>query len=141
MNYGELKQRVLDYAHRPDLTTQVASFVSLCEGLIRRELTANVYTTTLVEADRVEGGTYTLPLTLDVVRSIRASDAGDGAQQVGLAELRRMAASGRVQWYAVNGDTVELRGVPGTDAELELIYFGHPPVLVDDADTNELLTQ
>lgn len=143
MNYGELKTRVLDFAVRPDLTAHVASFVTLAEGMIRRDLRAADYSTTLEEADRSSEGTYTLPSTLLEIRSLRVDNAAGRSialRQKGLAEIRELPATADVQWFAVNGSTVEFRGVPAADTSIELIYFGHPAALSDDADTNDLLT-
>jgi hypothetical protein len=75
-----------------------------------------------------------------VVRAIYTSDAKGGCAQVSLFELRRMPPTGPVLWFAMDGARVELRGIPGEAAELELAYFGHPPALAADTDENELLT-
>jgi hypothetical protein len=141
MNYAELQQRVLDYAHRPDLVSQAASFVTLAEGLIRRDLQAATYRATLTDTDRAPGsGTYTLPPALDVVRALYTSDAKDGAAQVSLAELRRLSPSDPVLWFAVDAGTVELRGIPAVGATIDVAYFGHPLPLASPTDTNDLLT-
>jgi hypothetical protein len=136
MTFAELKAQILAYAHRPDLTDEVAGFVSLAEGLIRRDLRAAVYSVTLDESDRVAEGVYTLPSTLTEVRSLRVADGthDDTLEQKSLAEIATIASTAPVQWYAVNGSTVEFRGVPDTDAEIALVYFGHPAALSADAD-------
>lgn len=144
MNYGQLKQTVLDYSHRPDLSAQVASFVSLSEGLIRRDLTALPVSVTLDDDDRVTAGVYELPAGLDNVRAIyvTADDATSYAlEQVGLHQVRRVAARARPAQFAVHGSNIEIRGVPAEGAELELHYMGHPPALAADADTNSLLDE
>lgn len=137
MTFAELKAAILAYSHRPDLTAEVAGFVSLAEGLIRRDLRASVFTATLAEADRVADGTYTLPSTLLEVRGVRIVHGThfDPLEQKGLDEIGALSSSEPVQWYAVNGDgTVEFRGVPGTDDEMLLTYFGHPAALSADGD-------
>jgi hypothetical protein len=69
-----------------------------------------------------------------------ASDGSTYAlENVGLAGIRMLPSDADVQDYAVSGQTVEFRGVPGTDEELELVYFGWPDPL-DTTATNELLT-
>ena len=136
MTFAELKAQILGYAHRPDLTDEVESFVALAEGLIRRDLRAAVYTVTLDESDRVVDGVYTLPSTLTEVRSLRVVDGTRDRtlEQKSLAEIGTLTSAAPVQWYAVNGSTVEFRGVPETNAEIALVYFGHPAPLDDDAD-------
>lgn len=132
MNYGQLKTAVLNYMHRPDLTAEVAGFVRLAEGMIRRDLRADTYVVTLDEDDRVEGGVYTIPSTVLEVRSVVVG--GKPLDPVGPSEI----AAARVAWspvqYCVHGSTIEIRGVPGDGAEITLRYFGHPAPLEQDAD-------
>lgn len=136
MTFAELKAQILAYAHRPDLTDEVAGFVSLAEGLIRRDLRATVVTVTLDESDRVADGVYTLPSTLLEVRSLRIEHGThfDTLEQKSPQEIATLASSAPVQWYAMLGSTVEFRGVPEEDAEIELTYFGHPAALDADGD-------
>jgi hypothetical protein len=143
MNKGELKTMVLDYAGRSDLSAQADGFVLLAEGLIKREMVADVYTATLDETDRVAGGVYTLPAGVVEVRVVRITDgsAQRALEQKSLAELRTLPSASAMSWFAVNGPTIELRGVPETDAEIELHYFGHPVALDADGDENDLLDE
>lgn len=140
MNYGELKTAILDYSHRPDLSGQVAGFVRLAEGMIRRDLTAMPTSTTLNTP--VAAGVYALPVDADSVRAVYAVNAsGDSyaLEQVGLYQLRRLAVTATPLQYAVIGDNIEIRGLPDPSADIEVHYMGHPVALDDDADTNELL--
>lgn len=136
MTFAELRAQILAYSHRPDLTAEVAGFVSLAEGLIRRDLRASTYSVTLDDDDRVADGVYALPSTLTEVRSLRVEDGTRyrTLEQKSLAEIATVPASLPVQWYAVNGPTIELRGVPVTGAEIALTYFGHPAALSADGD-------
>lgn len=142
MNFGQLKTRVLAYAHRASLTAEVAGFVSLAEGMIRRELQAMPLTITLDETDRSSEGVYTLPEVAVQVRAIYPAD--DSTQyalhQVSLEELRRLPAAATPIYFSVIGSTIEFRGVPETDAEFTLHYLGHPVALSADGDENDLLT-
>jgi len=144
MNYGQLKTAVLEHAHAPELTAEVAGFVRLAEGLIRRELRAYELAYTLDESDRVALGVYTLPATLLEVRAIYATDAAGetfALENVGVVGIRNALATSPVLSYAVRGDnTIEFRGVPATDAELEVLYLGHPVAFSADGDENDLLT-
>jgi len=142
MNYGELKQAVIDDSHRPDLATFVPRFVTECEGLIRRQLTAYLLTTTLADADRISDGLYQLTARTLVLREIRLQGRqGDSIARVIPAAVRRLSASADVLQYAEVGDgTIEFRGTPGTDQVFDVSYYGSPVPLVADSDTNELLT-
>ena len=136
MTFAELKTQILEYAHRPDLTDEVAGFVSLAEGLIRRDLRASTFTVTLDEDDRDAEGVYDLPSTLLEVRSLRIADSTRfrTLEQKSPQEIATIPSTLPVQWYAMLGSTVEFRGVPEEDAELELTYFGHPAALSADGD-------
>lgn len=136
MTYAELKAAIIAGSSRADLTASVPFFVQLAEEMIRRELTAQVYEVTLDEDDRVEGGLYSLPSTLLSVRWIKVESGSRerALEQKGGAELGRLPANAPVQWFAVEGATVEFRGVPAADAELRLGYKGYPPPLSDDGD-------
>lgn len=141
MNYGELKQAVLDYSHRTDLSAQVAGFVRLAEGMIRRDLTA--MPTSVVLNSQVSPGVYELPATADSVRAVYCTSAAGRSyalEQVGLHQIRRVSADATPAQFAVQGANIEIRGVPADDADVEVHYMGHPPALVNDEDENSLLT-
>lgn len=142
MNYGELKQAILDDTHRPDLSTHVARFVRQCEGLIRRELRAYLLTTTLTDSDRVSDGVYNVPGRLLEIRSLRLQGRqGDGIIRVAPGQIRRLEATTDVVQYCQYGDgTIEFRGVPGSADVFDLTYMGTPAPFTDDADENDLLT-
>ena len=142
MNYGELKTAVLADAHRADLSTQVGRFVRQCEGLIRRDLTGYLVSTTMTESDRVSGGVYSLPVRLLQIRHISLQGRqGDSLQRVTPAQIRRLDSSADVVQYCQNGDsTIEFRGNPGSTDVFDILYYGTPAVFNDDADENELLT-
>jgi hypothetical protein len=140
-DYTTLQATILAQAVRPELTAEVTQFIQSCEAMIRREVRAVETRTTLMEADRISGGVYDLGGQVQEVRSIIAAANGltYRLENVGIIGIRQLPADAPVQHYGVSGQTVEIRGVPATDAELELIYAGWPDPLATTA-TNELLT-
>lgn len=139
MTYAVLKTDLAAFSHRSDLTTYLPTFVALAEGMIRRDLQGYELTTTIDETDRSADGVYNLPANVSVLRAVYTEDAPNGAENVGLGQLRAIAANSPVIWYSVIGEQIEFRGVPATDAEIELRYFGLPTALSADGDTNALL--
>lgn len=140
MTYEELQAAILSEAHRPDLAGEtVQRFIRECEGMIRRELRFITLRVTLAEADRDSGGLYTLPDGFQEMR--RVIGVGETpVEQVGLDAIRTYPASAPLLQYAMHDNTtVEFRGVPATDAEVPIVYLGHPPPLEDEDDTNDLL--
>lgn len=142
MNFGELKQAVLDDTHRSDLSTHVARFVRQCEGMIRRDLTAYLVRATLTDSDRVGDGLFSLPARVIDIRHISlVGRQGDGLQRVAPGQIRRLDSTADVLQYCQNGDgTIEFRGVPGTSDEFDVLYFGTPVPFSSDTDENDLLT-
>ena len=139
MTYAELKSAVASESHRSDLTTEIPRFIREAEGHIRRELVALTVTDTIVEADRVADGLYTLPTGVQQIRVINNGDVD--LEKIGLAQLRRLSTEVDPLWWAERGtEKIEFRGVPATDTEFDIEYIGHPAALSADADTNTLLT-
>lgn len=144
MNYGELRQAILDDTHRADLSAHVPRFVRQAEGLMRRQLTGYALSAVLGDSDRVTpgGNVYTLPAYTVQVRAVQlVGEDGDSLEQMSIAGLRRMLTTAPPLWYGLRaGRLMEIRGTPTENAEFDLEYFGHPAPLVDDADANNLLT-
>jgi hypothetical protein len=142
MNYGDLKQAILDDTHRADLSAFVPRFVRECEGLLRRQLTGYLLTTTITDADRVSEGLYSLPVRTLVIRHIMLQGRqGDAIQRVAPGAIRRLDSTADVLQYAQYGDgSIEFRGVPGTSEIFDILYFGTPAPFSADGDENELLT-
>ena len=142
MNYGELKQAILDDTHRGDLVAHVERFVRQCEGMLRRDLVAYLLRSTLTDADRVTAGYYTLPARVVQIRHLSLQGRqGDGLQRVAPGQVRRLDSAAPVVQYAQNGDgSIEFRGVPSTDDVFDILYYGTPTPFVSDTDENELLT-
>lgn len=142
MNYGELKQAILDDTHRPDLSAHVARFIRQCEGMIRRDLVGYLLNTTLTDSDRDAAGVYNLPARLLQIRHLSLQGRqGDGLQRVAPGQIRRLDTTADVLQYAQNGTgTIEFRGVPGTSDIFDLLYYGTPIPFSADGDENDLLT-
>lgn len=142
LTYTTLQSSVLAQAVRPELTAEVVEFIRRCEAMIRRELDAYEVRTTLDETDRSSGGLYNLSGQVKEVRAVYA-EASDGTtyklENVGVTGIRALPADADVQHYGVSGQQIEFRGVPATDAELELVTLGWPDPLATTA-TNSLLT-
>lgn len=143
LNYGTLKTRILADAHRSNLgDTKAADFVRSAEGVIARELRCAEMMTraSFVEADRVSGGIYSLP-TGWLQEGIIWNADGFPMDKVGLAAIRRYSTAMDTLLYCpLSSSEIEFRGVPGTDATFEQIYFKRPTAFSGDADTNDILT-
>jgi len=142
MNYGELKQAILDDTHRADLSAHVARFIRQCEGLIRRDLTAYLLATTLTDSDRSGDGVYTLPARVLQIRTLRLQGRqGDDITRVAIAQIHRLDSTTDVVQYAELGNgEIEFRGVPTASDVFDFLYYGTPAPFSADGDENDLLT-
>jgi hypothetical protein len=142
LDYTSLQAWVLARSVHAELTTEVVTFIRECETLIRAKVEALELRTTLTETDRSAEGIYNLSGRVREVRAAYAtSSAGDSyaLENVGVAGIRQLLATSDVFHYAIVGQTIEFRGVPATDAEIELVIIGWPEALATTA-TNDLLT-
>lgn len=142
MNYGELKQAVMDDTHRADLTADIERFVRQCEGMIRRQLTAYLLTSTITDSDRVSDGLYDLPVRSLLIRHIMLQGRqGDALVRVAPGAIRRLDSTADVLQYAQYGtNRIEFRGVPGASQVFDILYYGTPAPFSADGDENDLLT-
>lgn len=138
MTYATLKTDLAAFSHRTDLTSVIPTFVALAEGMIRRDLVGYELTATLDETDRSALGVYNLPTGVSVIRAVYDEDEVP-LENVGTNQIKSVADDSDPQYFTVLGEQVEFRGVPATDAEFTIRYFGVPAALSDDADTNALL--
>ena len=142
MNRADLRTAIIEDTHRPDLNGLVDRFIRQGEGLIRRQVTAYPLSYVLTESDRAADGIYTLPSGVQIIRSLqwRGRNIRDGLARVSIDSLNRLSAQADPQQYAqLSINTVDIRGVPPTDSEIDLLYFGMPEPLVNPEDTNQLL--
>lgn len=143
LTYSTLKTQILADGHRTDLSdSKAADFVRQAEGVIARRLRCAEMLTraTIDETDRVSSGIYTLPTNCLEVAQIWTSDDRE-LTKIGLSELRKYSASIDPKFFCpLSSSEIEFRGVPGTDAELEALYFARPTALSGASDTNDILT-
>lgn len=145
MNYGELKQAIIEDSHRPDLTALVDRFVGEAEGMIRRELTAYLLTAQMDDADRDATNTqiYNLPDGVVILRTVAQHGVvANEIERIALGSLHKYTLSGPLRVYGEAGNgTIEFRGSPASGTLIDITYYGIPPNLVDNADTNTLLDE
>ena len=141
MDRATLLAMITDTAHRPDLVSVAPDFLRQAEGLIAREVRSieQIATVNIAEADRVTADEpiYTLPTNFLAARAVWLEDLE--LRNTSLAQLRRIDLASAVMWFSVRGTTIEFRGNPSTDDEMEVDYFSRLAALTVDADTNDLL--
>lgn len=145
MNFLDLKTAILQDTHRQDLEPLVDRFVSECEGLIRRELTAYILDAQLTDADRIapDSQIYNLPDGVLILRTVADNGVvGGEVQRIALGTLNKYALTGSPVVYGEAGTgTIEFRGNPPEGSIFNIVYYGMPENLVEDTDTNKLLEE
>lgn len=149
MNYGELKQEILDVAKLTLADTvgaRVAAFVRRAEGMIAQHVRAleMLTTTTVLEASRISGGLYSAPTNaLELVKVIDASSRME-LSKVGLGGLYRFRTDELPHSWAPRGQggalAFELRGTPASGSSYNVLHFARPTALSNASDGNGLLT-
>lgn len=144
-----LKAAALSDSHtagNAEIEAELARFVRLTEGMIARKCpnAEQDATTTLDDTDRaaVTSDLYTLPSGLLEVRRVElvtADTENYPLDPLGPNRLALVHRTARPWAWAVLGNRLQIRGVPGADSEFSVLYFGRLSALVADADTNAIL--
>ena len=144
-DYSDLQQAIIEDTHRQDLADLVPRFIREGEGMIRREMTAWILSTTFTEADRslTNPNQYGLPVGALIIRRIATQgQTGPGLTRIDLGTITAYSTQHRLAVYAESGvGVVEFRGTPPTDTVFDLDYLGMPQPLANPSDTNSLLEE
>ena len=149
MNYGELKQELLDIAKLTLADTvgaRVATFVRRAESMIAQHVRAleMLTTTTVLEASRISGGLYSGPTSaLELVKVFDSSTRIE-LFKVGLGLLYRFRTDELPHSWAPRGNAgalaFELRGTPANGSSYNVLHFARPTAFASASDQNSLLT-
>lgn len=151
MNLGELKTLIASYLHRTDLTNEIPGFVALAESRINTGLRAleNEGYATLSTADNPQD----LPDDYNVMTAVSTpSDRGPRAlERVNpsrMASLQRFTRGqgGGARWFTVQAQQITvwpfvIDADTGLGPDIDLQYWRQLPALVQDTDTNDVLTR
>jgi hypothetical protein len=137
MNYSELKTAIRGDSHREDYANEVIErFITQGEALISMSLEGYFLEATIDEDDRVIDSIYTLPSKVTLMRSVLYNNCPlDQVDETLAAQYRNADPVA----YCMRDTTILIAGIPPTDAEFQLNYFGMPAALEEDTDTNNLL--
>lgn len=137
MNYAELKTAILGDTHREDYSPYIVRFIQQGEALIALSLEGYFLEASIDEDDRVVDAIYTLPSKVTLMRTVLYNDVP--LTQVDETLVSQYRSIKDVTTYCMRDTNILFAGIPPTDAEFQLKYFGMPAALVSDSDTNNLL--
>lgn len=137
MNYGQIKNLAKFYIHRTDLDAYWDTFFGQARELI--STSARLLVMEKREIVTPIDQVYTLPIDFLEMRSVLAPSSRGMAplqylDRASFENYGRGTTSG--YQYTIQGrDLMVRRG-----GDIEISYFARPPELVDDSDTNDVLT-
>jgi hypothetical protein len=139
MIYSELKTAILGDTHREDYAPHIVRFIQQGEALIALTLEGYFLEATLNETNRVVEAIYSLPSKVTLMRAVLYNNVPlDQVDETLVSQYRSITD---LVAYCMRDSTILFAGIPPTDAEIQLKYFGMPAALVADADTNTLLNE
>lgn len=134
-DYLGLRQSIAKWLNRTDLDAHIPDFVRLAEQEHRRDVRAQAMEQ--VEVGTLQDGAINYPLYFLEARQLVVN--GHEYQYSSLSAFRRLQSNGICRrLFAHVGETIEVLG--GGDGRYVLDYWGAFTPLLDDTDTNWLLS-
>jgi hypothetical protein len=142
--YSELKTSVADFLNRDDLTSVIADFIALGEAQMNRDIRHY----SMIKRSVAEIDTRYSSLPTDFLEPIRLHIDDSYQTRLELTSLDDMLqlrnntanATGKPQYYAIVGDSIEVYPTPDADYNTELMYYAKIDALSDSNTSNWVLS-
>ena len=143
-NYSELKAAISSWLDRSDLDSVIPDFIALAEARHRRDFKLRRMETR-VTANTVSGSEfYSLPDNFVAMRNIQLNtDPKTALEYLTPEQMDRVNAGsskGKPKAYSIIGNNIQLRPIPDSVYEIEILYFKYFTALSDSNTTNDMLT-
>lgn len=141
-SYSTLQSTIADYLNRADLTAQIPTFIQLAEADFNSRLRCREQ---IVRAEATSNAEY-VQLPSDWLEAINLHIV-DGAQPLRFVTLdeadyiNKQQVFTQVAAYSLMNGAIELIPAPGTDVDIEMIYYAKIPALSSQNASNWLLTK
>lgn len=143
-NYSELKSAIADWLDRTDLTDSISDFITLAEARHKRDFKLRRMETRVTANTIADTEYYTLPDQYVAMRNIQLNtDPKTSLEYLTPEQMDRIYAGsmkGKPRAYSIIGNDIQLRPIPDSAYEIEILYFKHFTALSDSVPTNEMLT-
>ena len=143
-NYSELKSAIADWLDRTDLTDSIPDFITLAETRHRRDFKIRRMETRVTANTVADTEYYTLPDNFVAMRNIQLNTNPKTALEYLTPEqMDRIYAGsnkGKPKAYSIIGDNIQLRPLPDSAYEIEMLYYKYFTPLSDSNTTNDMLT-
>jgi len=143
-NYSELKSAIADWLDRTDLTDSIPDFITLAETRHRRDFKIRRMETRVTANTVADTEYYTLPDNFVAMRNIQLNtDPKTALEYLTPEQMDRIYAGsnkGKPKAYSIIGDNIQLRPLPDSAYEIEMLYYKYFTPLSDSNTTNDMLT-
>lgn len=143
-NYSELKSAIADWLDRTDLTDSIPDFITLAETRHRRDFKLRRMETRVTANTVADTEYYTLPDNFVAMRNIQLNtDPKTALEYLTPEQMDRIYAGsnkGKPKAYSIIGDNIQLRPLPDSAYEIEMLYYKYFTPLSDSNTTNDMLT-
>jgi hypothetical protein len=141
-NYTSLQSTIADYLNRADLTAQIPTFIQLAEADFNTRLRTREM---IIRAEAQSSNEYVqLPADWLEAINLHIVDGKQPLRYVTLDEADRIIQEklyNNVMAYSLMNGALELVSAPGSNIDIEMIYYGKITPLSSNVSTNWLLTK
>ena len=143
-NYSELKAAIADWLNRSDLTDSIPDFIVLAETRHKRDFKIRRMETRVTANTVADSEFYSLPDNYVAMRNIQLNtDPKTPLEYITPEQMDRIHAGsskGKPKAYSIIGNNIQLRPIPDSAYQIEILYFKHFTALSDSNTTNDMLT-
>tara|TARA_R100000353_G_scaffold125173_1_gene88865 strand:+ start:945 stop:1571 length:627 start_codon:yes stop_codon:yes gene_type:complete len=143
-NYSQLKSAIADWLDRTDLTDSIPDFITLAETRHRRDFKIRRMETRVTANTVADTEYYTLPDNFVAMRNIQLNtNPKTPLEYLTPEQMDRVHAGstkGKPKAYSIIGNNIQLRPLPDSVYQIEMLYFKYFTPLSDSNTTNDMLT-
>ena len=143
-NYSELKAAIADWLNRSDLTDSIPDFIVLAETRHKRDFKIRRMETRVTANTVADSEFYSLPDNFVAMRNIQLNtDPKTPLEYLTPEQMDRIyagSAKGKPKAFSIIGNNIQLRPIPDSVYQIEILYFKHFTALSDSNTTNDMLT-
>lgn len=142
--YAELKTAIAGWLDREDLTNIIPDFIALTESRHRRDFKIRRMETRVTASTVADTEYYSLPDNYVAMRNIQLNTDPKTSLEYLTPEImdrvRGGSSTGKPKAYSIIGNNFQLRPIPDSVYEIEMLYYKYFTPLSDSNTTNDMLT-
>ena len=142
--YAELKTAIASWLDREDLTDIIPDFIALTESRHRRDFKIRRMETRVTASTIADTEYYSLPDNYVAMRNIQLNTDPKTSLEYLTPEImdrvKGGSSTGKPKAYSIIGNNFQLRPIPDSVYEIEMLYYKYFTPLSDSNTTNDMLT-